>query len=589
MDTAEPLLYLLLQPLPWMLACAALGGSARRRWRDAAWFALAAFLADQVEHGAGAQLVACFIAPVYVLTRRPRFAVAAGAALLALLVAAVVFKKRYAGSALTWQDMQFFFAQFRANVAVFASQPNLAWQAAAVLGMAVILVALTWRWDRRVAAMPLARGAAIVLPACAAVLVGLAAYDLHGQVQLLARRSVIQLGDVPRADGFAYPLTRFFATAALRPAWQAPFADTAAFRSEVARHLGGGEARPADIVLFLQESQFNPRVIEGCEPALCESPAFAGDAQSRAFGPLRVHVHGAGTWLSEFAAITGVPHDRFGAAGMFAPFNVAAGVKQSLARSLKAAGYRTVAIYPTLGGMMNGRAAYAGYGFDGFYGAEDLGLPGAYTTPDEAVHAAAMKVLEKERAHGQPVFLFALTIFNHGEHGVKMERVPPQLVREAAVHFTQPREAQNVADYVWRTREFDRVLGATRRAVLDAGRPAVLAWFGDHQPPFASAPTLQARIRSLAPGRIPSKYQTWYSVTANVDELPAAAQAQPLDLAFLPGVLAQAAGVRLDDWLAANVTARERCGRLLDGCADPKSRDAYLAYLWQDLKAFELP
>jgi hypothetical protein len=305
---------------------------------------------------------------------------------------------------------------------------------------------------------------------------------------------------------------------------------------------------------------------------------------------MQVHVFGGGTWLSEFAFSDGVPHTTFGAAGDFAPFNVAPGTHRSFVRSLKAAGYRTVAVYPVRGGMMNARQAYAGYGFDRFLDSDELGLSGSLFTRDDDMHAAAQRVLAEERRHHEPVFLMVVTIFNHGEHGVRMARVPSALVAQASAHF-EGAAATNVADYVWRTREFARVAGLTRTAVLDAGRPAVLAWFGDHQPPFANALALRDRIRSVptAAGVVPARYQTWYQVSSNAGNLPRDVSLRPLDIVFLSGLLAQAAGVRLDDWLAANVTAREECGGLLQECARPASREAYLSYLWTDLKAFELP
>jgi len=47
--------------------------------------------------------------------------------------------------------------------------------------------------------------------------------------------------------------------------------------------------------------------------------------------------------------------------------------------------------------------------------------------------------------------------------------------------------------------------------------------------------------------------------------------------------------VPLDDWLAANVLAREQCGGLLEACRTPGGREAYLTYLRHDLQEFELP
>jgi hypothetical protein len=305
-----------------------------------------------------------------------------------------------------------------------------------------------------------------------------------------------------------------------------------------------------------------------------------------------VHVFGGSTWLSEFAFATGVPHDAFGPAGEFASFSVAPHVHRSFVRSLKAAGYRTVALYPTRGGMMNGRIAYAGYGFDEFLDAAELGLPETWGTPDALVHEAARRVLASKRQGDQPVFLFALTIFNHAEHGVEMDRVPAELRAAAAREFTSADEARSVADYVWRSREFERELKLTREAVLgNAQRPAVLAWFGDHQPPFANAITLRDRMRSLPTetGTVPARFQTWYEVSSNRPERAPAQAPRALDLVFLPGLLAQAAGAPIDDWLAANISARIQCAGLLEACRMPGARAAYLSYLWGDLKEFELP
>ncbi len=585
----DAIFHYLILPLPWMAAAAVIGWQPRRNLGDALLFAAATLVADQAERGVGAQALLCMALPVYALTRRPRFAVVTGAALLGIVLVAALLKKRYAGSALTLQDVQFFFLQFRANLGVAASQPTLMLQAAAVLIALAAVGGLCWRIDRTAA------GAAAphrLLPLGCALLVALSGYDVLAQAGELRERGVLTVGNVPLAEGLAFPLTRFLATSAMQPVWQPPVTDTAAFRALAAPRIGtrGGGGPPADIVVFLQESQFNPATIEGCPAALCELPAFGARPQTRAHGPLKVPVFASGTWLAEFAVLTGVPHQAFGPSGEFVPFNVAQGVRRSFVRSLKAAGYRTVAVYPVRGGMMNARSAYAGYGFDRFVDSDDAGLSGGYHTPDAEIHGAALRVLADERRHGQPVFLFVVTIFNHGEHGIRMARVPGELLAQARAHFPVAREADNVADYVWRTREFERVLATTRSAVLQPQRPAVLAWFGDHLPAFANAPGVLSRIRSVAGTDMPALFQTWYDVSSNVDRLPARTATRAMDLLFLPGLLAEAAGVPLDAWLAANVTAREGCGPAgLDACASPALRDAYLTHLARDLQAFDLP
>lgn len=555
----------------------------RQRMADAVVLALPPLAGSWVdaEVGSHALLVACL--GVYLLTLRPRFAAMAGSAAAALLLAGIRLKQQFAGTPLTWQDLRFFFRQFADNVGVLGTQPTLVGYTVAALGLAVLGCAIAWRWNppsRRVG-WPAPTAAA----ALAAILVAHSGGLFAREVSRLSTSGAWFVGE----GLLERPALAFFATARLEPRWGVEAADTAAFRQDSRKRVAAGsQTPPADIVVFLQESQFNPAALDGCPAALCALEDTGAGHGRVAHGPLQVPVFGGGTWLSEFAFHTGVPHDTFGPAGEFAPFSVAPHVQRSFVRSLKAAGYRTVALYPTRGGMMNGRLAYAGYGFDEFLDASQLGLPEAWGTPDALVHEAARRVLAIERRRDQPVFLFALTIFNHAEHGVEMERVPARLLADVSRAFASPDEARSVADYLWRSREFEREMRLTRESVLGTPRPAVLAWFGDHQPPFANAVTLRSRMRSLPTetGSVPARYQTWYEVTSNRPAPRATAAPRALDLVFLPGLLAQAAGAPIDDWLAANISARTQCIGLLEGCRTPGVREAYLSHLSKDLGEF---
>jgi len=584
-----------LAPHSWRLLEARLGLSAaaalvayigRRRLADAIVLALPPLAGPWVdsEVGSHALLAACLV--VYLFTQRPRFAAVAGSTVAALLLTGIHLKQQFAGTPLTWQDVRFFFRQFADNVGVLATQPTLLWYAGAALGIAILGCFVAWRWNPP--GRQVGWSAPITAATLAALLVAHSGSLVAQEVSKLSTAGAWFVGE----GLLERPALAFFATASLEPQWGVEATDTTAFRHDSLRLLSAGaKSRPADIVVFLQESQFNPATIEGCPATLCGLAAFGAGSGTIAHGPLQVHVFGGGTWLSEFAFETGVPHDSFGPAGEFAPFSIAPHIDRSFVRSLRAAGYRTVALYPTRGGMMNGRIAYAGYGFDEFLDASEQGLPGAWDTPDALVHEAARRILALERKRDQPVFLFVLTIFNHAEHGVRMERVPAGLLAEVSRDFASADEARSVADYVWRSRAFERELEHTRVAVLGTQRPAVLAWFGDHQPPFANAITLRERMRSLPTetGTVPARYQTWYEVSSNRPERVPAEAPRALDLVFLPGLLAQAAGAPIDDWLAANILARIQCAGLLEACRMPGVREAYLSYLWGDLKGFELP
>lgn len=567
-----------------VLPAAAIGYFARRRILDGVLFAAAHLAcAIWVEAPAGVELLACLSLTALALTGRPRFALLVGSVLVGALAVATRVKLRAAGSVLTWQDLRYFLMRFDDNVGVFATQTTLVIYALAAIGVTGAAMVLAWRMDRHAPPRSLA-SRTLLQWAPIVVMVLWCANDLHDSTLRVKQMDAWRMGQ----GSVAKPVTTFLSTVDMAPMARFTRADTAGFAQAVRRAEAAGAAgtRPADIVVFLQESQFNPQSLAGCPASLCAVDVFGTPAGTTDFGEMRVHTRGGGTWLSEFALAAGVPHDVYGLAGSFASFNLAPGVSRSLVRSLKAAGYHTVAVYPVGGGFMNARTAYHGYGFDEFHDARDLGLPGHFATTDAAMHEAAVKVLHSARRQDKPVFLLALTIFNHSEHGIKMERVPAGLVAAAQRVFGAEDEAQNLADYVWRSQEFASAYARTRADVLGSPRPAVLAWFGDHQPAFMTAPAVRSAIKSAAGRGMPDGYVTWYNVATNIG-VPSRSRLRPLDIVFLPGLLAERAGAPLDDWLRANVLARERCEGLLVECAAPGWRDAYLTYLLDDLRAIQ--
>jgi hypothetical protein len=567
-----------ISPVSVALPMALAGFAARERISDGLAFAAAHLAASWLDVAIGPATLAVLVLSVLALTGRPRLSLALGIGLACAVAGGAYLMERYASTSLTSQDLRYFAQQFAANREIFATQPSVGTALLGGVAAFALVAALACLLDgqpakeRRVLArlalcafLAVCMASAVFLPAAKAGQEP--APNLHGQRPYT-------------------PLLTFLSTLFSEPSARWTRVPTEAFAAAVDKRVEQATtaAAPADIVLFLQESQFNPALIEGCPSGLCELPTFSASSNTTDFGPLRVPVHGSGTWLSEFAAMTGLPHHLWGRAGRYAPFNIAPGVRQSLVRSLKAAGYHTIGIYPTQGGLMNGREAFRGYGFDEFVDAQGLGLTPGFASPDWVLHAAAIDALERGRHLGKPVFVFALTIFNHSEHGIHLERVPQEVQQPILAAFPDPDEAMSLADYVWRSREFSQSFEAMSHTLLGGARPTVLAWFGDHQPPFALAPGLPKRIASIIPGAGP--FTTWYGVRSNVSPVPAPPAAQAaLDLVFLPGVLAERAGVPLDRWLAANVLARNECRGSLSDCAPPSAGSAYVTYLLDTLGA----
>jgi hypothetical protein len=299
-------------------------------------------------------------------------------------------------------------------------------------------------------------------------------------------------------------------------------------------------------------------------------------------GPLLVHSTGGGTWLSEFAFLTGFDWRVFGRGGAYAPVSVAPRLKHALARQLHAAGYRTVAVCPTDGNFLSARSAYADYGFEEFYAAEDLHFSSNWhSVRDAEVFARTLELAERP-GDLRPVFLFVLTIRNHGPHGEPGASIPPDLRR------LQKRTTAGIADYLGRMRDSASDYAELARRWLAAPRPRVIGWFGDHQPETAWDYT--AKPAALRTARLPPdlpagqlQYLTRYQLSANFAARVEPADGHALDLAFLGARLLRFAGLPLDAGERATLALAAHCRGLMLGCSDRELVADYLSYRVHEL------
>jgi hypothetical protein len=337
-----------------------------------------------------------------------------------------------------------------------------------------------------------------------------------------------------------------------------------------------------DIVQVLEESTFDPAPYEHCTVPACDVAMFKPDALTRGTGVLRVHTFGGGTWVSEFAALTGMPQDIFGPGGMYAPYVLAPHVRDSLPRLLQKLGYLTVAVYPTHGEFLNGRDAYKAYGVDHFYGAGELGLDD-WDETDTQMFDAAKRVYEKLKKPGQPIFMMVLTINQHGPHDDPMSTLPKPF--QNLLHGLPPNTALNFDTYLQRLHDSDTAMHGLEQYFLDRAQPTVLVHFGDHQPSFDDL--MRTLPRTLPPALVPYRdYLTYYMIKSNVPGAPLPAYPM-LDIAHLPGMVLKAAGLPSDSYFSALATLRERCNGLYADCADKALVKSYYAWVFGRLGVYQ--
>ena len=339
-----------------------------------------------------------------------------------------------------------------------------------------------------------------------------------------------------------------------------------------------------DIVQVLEESTFDPSNFTKCNIPECRVSMFKTDVRTRSTGPMRVHTFGGGTWVSEFATLTGMPQDIFGPGGMYAPYVLAPHVQDSLPRQLQRLGYLTIAIYPTNGAFLNGRNAYRAYGFDQFYDASQLGLE-EWEETDQQMFDAAKRVYDKVKKPGQPVFVMILTLAQHGPHDTDPLSSLPAPFNKGVLKGLPTAESLNFNTYLSNLHNSDVAMRSLEHDFLDRAQPTVLVHFGDHQPSFSGL------IRSMPrtwPDELSSvkDYLTYYMIKSNFQGAPLPRYPM-LDIALLPSMVLQAADLPTDPYFSAAISLRTRCNGLYTDCTQPGLVKSYHAWIFNRLHVYE--
>ncbi|MBO9662939.1 LTA synthase family protein [Dokdonella sp.] len=344
---------------------------------------------------------------------------------------------------------------------------------------------------------------------------------------------------------------------------------------------------PPDVVAVLEESTFDPRLLKPCTLPQCKLRMFEPDKSTRAHGPLSVHTFGGGTWTSEFSLLTGLAHTLFGNAGLYAPYNLAPRVAHTLPKAFKRAGYRAIAVYPMTGDFLNARNAYDYYGFDAFYDGTQYGL--GWESHDADLLEVFKRIYQDEkRVHPeQPLFVFMLTLHQHGPHMKPLAELKPPFDKPLFADRFKPKKLDewlnlNLGNYLERLQESDAMLADLEKFLLGAERPAVLMHFGDHQPSFDGA--INEIPKVLPKGAGPNAHWITYYMLKSNFAVRRKFDYPVLDIAFLGSLLLDVAGVPKDEFFQANTLLRERCkGRYVD-CKDARMVTSYHDYVFTKLK-----
>lgn len=498
------------------------------------------------------------VALLWATTRRWRFAALAMALLFLLINAASRFKFAMVAMTLHVFDVMFHASLTQAQF-FYATFPKVAWTATALAVAGAALLVMAWRretptawgWRRR-------WSAALAATLCAAPATLL--FDAYNVDFFNERRHGISsflssFRDVPV----------LFRNVALVETGPLP-ADARTTAPPIACSPQG---KAPHIILFLMESGLPPGVYP--ELPFAEETKVLFRSVDGTQRRLRVETFGGATWLSDFAALTGLSTRDLGSLRNFAAPFMTGRLSHSLPAYLKACGYDSTAIYPVPGEFGGTARFYSSLGFDRVIDQEIHKAP-TDVERDAFYYDVALKRLDEGKGSGRPQFIALSSMATHAPWDF---RHSPQDLRPG--DKTMWLGDRLYDEYMWRL-----VLGARDRVAFKQalekrfpGEPFMIVSYGDHQPGMNSLP-LRGAADFAGDGKwtiLPPTaraFETYWQIDAVnfTPQLPPAGEPAILDIPHLSTMIVDAARLPRDVVFERRAALLKHCNGLYATCED---------------------
>ena len=237
-----------------------------------------------------------------------------------------------------------------------------------------------------------------------------------------------------------------------------------------------------NIIVIMSEAFSDLRLVANYQTNMDYLPNIRALSENTVKGSLYTSVFGGATSNTEYEFLTGnsmavlprnsVPYQQY-----------ITDPTDSLVSTLKAQGYYNIAIHPYKPSGYKRDLVYPLLGFDEFLSADDFIKPQkirSFISDRESFQKIIEEYEKKEK--GQPVFIFNVTMQNHG--GYSSSRI---FAKEETVRFTDLRGYKQVEQYLSLIRESDKAFQSLIDYFDKQEEPTVILLFGDHQPIAYSA------------------------------------------------------------------------------------------------------
>lgn len=240
------------------------------------------------------------------------------------------------------------------------------------------------------------------------------------------------------------------------------------------------DIRP-NIIAIMSESFWDITSLENVTYAEDPLPVYRELTASTMHGDLLSHVFGGNTVISEFEFLTGF-HAAFFPSDYMVYGSCLGSEFTSAASILRDQGYHTVAMHPYKATNYNRNTSYKTLGFEEMIFEEDFPTDAhrirGYVS-DSAMYQEVIGLYEQHQdATDEPLFLFGITMQNHGGYWPETLHTPTQ-VNFTAQGYQESTQAC-MHDYFAGIRASDEALGELIRYFSASEEPTIVIYFGDH-------------------------------------------------------------------------------------------------------------
>lgn len=298
-----------------------------------------------------------------------------------------------------------------------------------------------------------------------------------------------------------------------------------------------------NIIVIMNEAFSDLSVLGDFETSEDYLPYFNSLTHNAINGSLYVSVLGGNTANTEFEFLTGdtmaflptgsIPYQQYCKSEM-----------PSLAWLAKDQGYHTVAMHPYYDYGWNRDEVYNYFGFDEAYFLNDFKGSSRLRqyVSDQAMFQKIISLYQKKGS--EPLFLFGVTMQNHGSYTKSYENFTPKL------HVIDEKGYPWADAYLSLIRETDQAYRNLINYFTYVDEPTIILLFGDHQPTSLERrffnTVMDADSSNLSLEQTVLRYQTPFKIWANYDIKEA--DGIRISANYLGSLLWQTAGLEFSDY-----------------------------------------